>query len=295
MKRAAKKRATTRARRAEPEPEENIFNPFAPLLRVLRRGARSSQGTPKHPFRDTFITVVLVHVIGVLAFLTLGAIKDSSKKTATGKGAKVSEVSKILGKQPQLLPLEDAEPGERLVAVAKPTANPMRDADAASPRNASNANTGRENRTAEAAKKVASTQEEPLPAVTSAMQPVSSSSVLEDSPERPVADPIREAFLAATGRSQSTPLPEVRRAEAVPSIAPKGEPTSPTAARAEVAAPAYAGVTEYKVGRGDNVFLIASRLGVSYSDLAEANNLSSPRDLRVGQTLVVPRVEDGSM
>ncbi len=44
----------------------------------------------------------------------------------------------------------------------------------------------------------------------------------------------------------------------------------------------------YVVKSGDNIYRIAAKFGVSASALMAANGLGSPRDLRVGQTLVIP-------
>lgn len=49
-------------------------------------------------------------------------------------------------------------------------------------------------------------------------------------------------------------------------------------------------VTEYTLSAGDNLYLVSRKLGVSYNDLARANGISDPRQLRVGQTLKVPGV-----
>jgi murein DD-endopeptidase MepM/ murein hydrolase activator NlpD len=44
----------------------------------------------------------------------------------------------------------------------------------------------------------------------------------------------------------------------------------------------------YTVARGDTLYRIASHYGVSVGRLMSANGISDPRDLRVGQTLVIP-------
>ena len=44
----------------------------------------------------------------------------------------------------------------------------------------------------------------------------------------------------------------------------------------------------YTVQRGDNPYLVARRLGVSFADLMMANSISNPADVTVGQRLKVP-------
>lgn len=55
----------------------------------------------------------------------------------------------------------------------------------------------------------------------------------------------------------------------------------------------------YRVRSGDTITKISNRLGVNSSALMKANGLSSPRDLRAGQTLTIPgqyrRDEDSSI
>ena len=58
-----------------------------------------------------------------------------------------------------------------------------------------------------------------------------------------------------------------------------------TAQRNGAAAPAQA---TYTVKTGDTVYRIASRFGVSASTLMALNGLNSPRDLYVGQVLLIP-------
>lgn len=62
---------------------------------------------------------------------------------------------------------------------------------------------------------------------------------------------------------------------------------APAPATRTPAAPAVEGAT-YVVQAGDSLSRIAQRHGVSASRLAEANNISDPNLIRVGQTLVIP-------
>lgn len=53
-------------------------------------------------------------------------------------------------------------------------------------------------------------------------------------------------------------------------------------------APAAPARATYTVKPGDSIYKIASKYGISASALMTANGLSSPRDLRVGQVLIIP-------
>ena len=93
-------------------------------------------------------------------------------------------------------------------------------------------------------------------------------------------------------------------AEAVSPAAPRtiAATSTPTAPKAIADIPAHASptkptvqpstpaptVTEYVLNGGDNLYFVSRRLQVSYSDLMQANGISDPRQLRVGQKLKVP-------
>jgi LysM repeat protein len=285
MKATKKTPRRAKTRRDNDYNEENIFNPFSPLLAWLKKPGKKKQEYSEHPFRDSFITVVLLHVIAVLSFLAYGAIKDATKSpTARGttKSATDSRVAGILAKQPQLLPSEGAKPGEKLLAVREPDPFPTETVAAVRTKTAESAKT---NRGANAAQM---TSEEPLPPVTSAPKSVASAKPAVLPSRARDNDATKEKFLAASGRlpqaeqvASSIDL-EIRRAEPVAKT--KSEPSSPE----QAAIPA---VSEYTVQPGDNIFTISRRMNVSFTELAAANNLTSPREIRVGQTLVRPSAD----
>lgn len=113
---------------------------------------------------------------------------------------------------------------------------------------------------------------------------------------------LREQFLAA--RNATNPredVSEVRKAIAVKttsiaaqnpdtplppkSVAANSANPKPEAAREISPTPA---ITEYTLSGGDNLYAVSRRLQVSYNDLLEANGITDPRQLRVGQKLKVP-------
>jgi LysM repeat protein len=44
----------------------------------------------------------------------------------------------------------------------------------------------------------------------------------------------------------------------------------------------------YTVQRGDNPYMVARKLGVSFTDLMTANSISNPADVSIGMRLKVP-------
>jgi murein DD-endopeptidase MepM/ murein hydrolase activator NlpD len=94
---------------------------------------------------------------------------------------------------------------------------------------------------------------------------VQSPHMAEDEPERPESPPME---------------PTDEPAQPPPSPAPPPPPSEP--------APGPAGLTTYVVQRGDNLYRIALRFGVSLQALAAANNLANPNRIYVGQQLVIP-------
>ena len=53
--------------------------------------------------------------------------------------------------------------------------------------------------------------------------------------------------------------------------------------------------SEYTLAPGDNLYMVSRRLQVSYNELMQANGLTDPRQLRVGQKLKVPTEQIASL
>jgi peptidoglycan lytic transglycosylase D len=70
---------------------------------------------------------------------------------------------------------------------------------------------------------------------------------------------------------------------------PKGSAGVVTALLSEMASEDLAPLNHYTVKKGDTLLGVAKKLGVTRSDLAEANYLSTKTALRQGQKLIVPR------
>ena len=98
--------------------------------------------------------------------------------------------------------------------------------------------------------------------------------------------------------TQATPEPtaeptveiEVEPTEVVATVAPTVEPVV-AATEAPAAAPipeVVAGTSTYTVKPGDNLFRIALRSNVTVQALAQANNITNPGLIYVGQTLTIP-------
>jgi len=131
---------------------------------------------------------------------------------------------------------------------------------------------------------------------------------------------IKTAFLAT--RSNSQPLTETQQtipavAQVQPVVAPNPELKVETATaqppannaptkqqetavasapvqREQQAAPASR-PSEYTLAAGENLYMVSRRLQVSYNDLMQANGLTDPRQLRVGQKLKVPAEQIASL
>ena len=116
------------------------------------------------------------------------------------------------------------------------------------------------------------------------------------------AESLKRLFL--TNRATPVPVPESRRAVAVekpaePLLARDSEvakavpasvekPSAPSPAPVQQARRAAPIASEYTLQPGDNLYMVSRKLEVSYNDLMQANGLSDPRQLRVGQKLKVP-------
>ena len=78
--------------------------------------------------------------------------------------------------------------------------------------------------------------------------------------------------VAATARPTSTPAPYTPAPTATPTITP-----TPII---------------YRIASGDNLLKIAQKFGVSVAGIQDANGLTDPRSLRVGQELIIPVEEE---
>ena len=118
---------------------------------------------------------------------------------------------------------------------------------------------------------------------------------------KPTNSALRAQFLATqTGSLPASPAIETRQAiparpSAQPIVATNSDaiaPTSPTTAGSSnpTRQPDKAASTaaEYVLNGGDNLYSVSRRLQVPYNDLMEANGITDPRQLRVGQKLKVP-------
>ncbi len=141
----------------------------------------------------------------------------------------------------------------------------------------------------------------PKPAVRVPSTPIPASSVVVAVPKEPPASPpasqpekaiLKEKFLA-TKNTASRPKADAEVQERIlvsttsyPIVAENialPEPVKPVAATLRTA-PA----SEYMLSSGDNLYAVSRRLQVSYSELMEANGITDPRQLRIGQKLKVP-------
>jgi LysM repeat protein len=103
---------------------------------------------------------------------------------------------------------------------------------------------------------------------------------------------LKETFLAAKNTAPHTKA-DAKVQERIPvstSLQPiVAENTlSPAPAKAVAATPPPAPVSEYTLNSGDNLYAVSRRLQVTYSELMEANGITDPRQLRIGQKLKVP-------
>jgi LysM repeat protein len=103
---------------------------------------------------------------------------------------------------------------------------------------------------------------------------------------------LKETFLAAKNTAPHTKA-DAEVQEKIPvSTSPQtvvAENTpSPAPAKPVTATPPPTSVSEYTLSSGDNLYAVSRRLQVTYSELMEANGITDPRQLRIGQKLKVP-------
>jgi LysM repeat protein len=116
-------------------------------------------------------------------------------------------------------------------------------------------------------------------------------------PEAPVPTSAKPVVTA-------TPTPQPAATPAAPAVAPKPVAQSSTNDKRwanwfsqQQSAPqsaTKAGSSTYTVRSGDTLSVIARRHGVSMATLAQANNLTNPNALRIGQVLTIPSAAGSS-
>jgi LysM repeat protein len=245
-------------------------------------------------FTTAFILVLAIHLAGVGGIFAFSNLK-SDKKTVS---APVAPVEKQPGPKSDSLarnewPKPEAQP--KVVATPPPVKKEVA-----------------------AAKTAPIVEQKPAPVIADKAKekphaPVVAKTTPKVTPASPKKDDaaMKKAFLAA--RSSSQPLTETQTipaaapvqpvvssnaevktksvvAQALPVTAPtKTQEPAVAAAPIQSEKPAQATrPSEYTLAPGDNLYMVSRRLQVSYNELMQANGLSDPRQLRVGQKLKVP-------
>jgi LysM repeat protein len=121
-------------RKKKPEPvvdiDENIFNPFAPVLSMFRRRGKSEGDKKPRAFRHDFALVLLLHVIAILAFVAHGSVKryTAAQKPAPAAAKKqeksvVEEIVKSSpGSAPEMIETKGtSEPGKHALRAVHET------------------------------------------------------------------------------------------------------------------------------------------------------------------------------
>jgi LysM repeat protein len=243
-------------------------------------------------FATAFVLVLAIHLAGVGGIFAFSNLKSDKKPTPVAEapaekqpGPKSDSLARNEWPQPEAQP--------KVVATPPPVKKQV------------------------AAAKIAPKAEaKPAPVV--AVKPNEKPAIANTTPKaKPAASKVddsaaRKAFLAT--RSNSQPLTETQQtipatAQAQPVVASNPEmkvetvaaqqpaiitpskPQEPAIASAPVqqeAGTPSSKPSEYTLAPGDNLYMVSRRLQVSYNDLMQANGLTDPRQLRVGQKLKVP-------
>ena len=239
-------------------------------------------------FATAFILVLAIHLAGVGGIFAFSNLKSDKKPTPVAEapvekqpGPKSDSLARNEWPQPEAQPKVVATPPpvKKQVADSKPRPKAEPKVEAV----------------------VAEKPKSPAPALAKPT-PV----VANTAPRQPQAtdDALRKAFLAS--QTPSLPTAETREAlpvsrATVPLIATNPEVSSapsiasaPTTPAPKPAAPAPR-PSEYTLAPGDNLYMVSRKLQVSYNELLQANGLSDPRQLRVGQKLKVPAEQIASL
>ena len=103
----------------------------------------------------------------------------------------------------------------------------------------------------------------------------------------PSSPPAPARPTAAAGTPSASPSTTASEGAATPSSSASAPPAPVASATPDAVEPSLSGAT-YTVKPGDNLLAIASRFGTTTKMLIELNDLADPRQLKIGQVLILP-------
>ncbi len=242
-------------------------------------------------FATAFILVLAIHLAGVGGIFAFSNLKSDKKPTPLAEapvekqpGPKSDSLARNEWPQPEVQP--------KVVATPPPVKNQVAAAKVAPKSEAKPA-------TVVAAKP----QEKPAQPAIAKSTPAASK--VDDSAARKAflatrsnSQPLTETQQTIPATAQVQPVvasnPEVKVETATaqpPAIITPSKPQEPAIASSPVQkkqSTPSSKPSEYTLAPGDNLYMVSRRLQVSYNELMQANGLTDPRQLRVGQKLKVP-------
>ena len=225
--------------------------------KVVRASARAMRGgeedyyeaEPNMKLSHAFMVVLILHVVAVGGIYAFNQIKVNKNPNV------LENVSSTIGQAAgNLLTGGAAKSSQVAAAVSAPSV--AQAATSVPP--------------ATEVKRMPGDADEPLPTVASTEAPA-----FRTTPATPAP------AVAAKTQTPATP--------AVTQVAPAKAPNKAATSAPAKAAPAASTAATYKVAKGDNPYKIAKHLGVTAQALLEANNITDPTKLQIGQVLKVPR------
>jgi LysM repeat protein len=246
-------------------------------------------------FATAFVLVLAIHLAGVGGIFAFSNLKSDKKPTPVAEapvekqpGPKSDSLARNEWPQPEAQPKVVATPPPVKKQVAAAKVAPKSEAKPAP---------------VVAAKPQEKTAQPAIAKVTPKSTPAATK--LDDSAARKAflatrskSQPVRESQQTIPAVAQVQPFvasnPEMK-VETVtaqqPAIITPSKPQEPAIASSPVqqeAGTPSSKPSEYTLAPGDNLYMVSRRLQVSYNDLMQANGLTDPRQLRVGQKLKVP-------
>lgn len=246
-------------------------------------------------FATAFVLVLAIHLAGVGGIFAFSNHKPDKKSTPVAEarvekqaGPKSDSLThnewpqpeahpKVVATPPPVKnqvasgkvgPKAEAKPAQ--VVAAKPEAKPVQSAIAKANPKAPPAAAKVDD---SAAKKAFLATRSKLQPITETQQNISGAAQV-----KPVVDPNPEVkVVTATPQAASNIAPSKTQKPAIASSPVQQESGTPASRP-----------SEYTLAPGENLYIVSRRLQVSYNDLMQANGLTDPRQLRVGQKLKVP-------
>ena len=249
---------------------------------------------PNMKLSHAFIVVLILHLIAVGGIFGFNAMKNR-QQTLAKIAAESGLVDPVPGTTERASPAAAAAESARTSQPVQSAPADARPAAAQAPAASGTSGKTHEVAPGDTLTRIAAKYETTIEALVKANQ-LADSAILRVGQKLVIPAAATSAAAPANARAQApsaapaAPAPKTVAAPAAPkTVAAPAPQTAPVPKAAAAAAPADG--TTYEVVAGDNPYKIAKKFKVSYQALLDANGITDPTKLQIGQKLKIPAAQ----